>query len=87
MTTTLNKERAMMKLSVEFFTSEYRNNHGAEPRGRGSWAFSEKRSPDTLRDTVLWSPSMTFCKAKKWARGQVRNVQGAMGHVVLYVQP
>lgn len=30
----------MARATYEFLTSEYEMNHGAAPRGRGSWAFS-----------------------------------------------
>jgi len=72
-------------LTIEFDAIEYRINHGAEPRGRGSWAFSFKREPDVQRDEVLWSPSMTYGEAKKWARQQVK--ERCSGYVTLYAQP
>jgi hypothetical protein len=77
-----------VKTHVEFYTTEYQINHGAEPRGRGSWCFSEKRHPDVCAKTgVLWSPSMTFGEAKKWAREQIRAMNLSTSIVVLWVQP
>jgi hypothetical protein len=70
---------------VEFDSFPFEESHGQTPRGRGSWAFSFKRDPDLQRDEVLWSPSMTYGEAKKWARQQVK--ERCSGHVTLYAQP
>ena len=70
---------------VFFDTAPYRSSHWAEPRGHGQWAFAFKRNPDVGNDELLWSPSMTFGQAKKWARQQVK--ERCSGHAVLFVQP
>lgn len=58
---------------IRFDDTEYRFNHGAAPRGRGSWAFvfvvgySAKR--DYTNDEVWFSPgALTLGEAKKAAR-------------------
>lgn len=67
-----------MKTRIE--TREYENSHGHGPRGRGSWAF---QVGSDVTD-VLWSPSMTYTEAKKWAREQAKKY---CGPVILYVLP
>lgn len=55
---------------VRVSTREYRSNHSAEPRGRGSWAFFMGEAPDNYdaRDErIWWSPSCTFAEARKLA--------------------
>lgn len=55
-----------MSRRIEFNTSEYTMNHGAMPRGRGSWAF------EFPGDKTPWfTPgSTTFGEAKKLARAE-----------------
>lgn len=53
---------------TEFNTAPYVRSHGAEPRGRGSWAFATE--PDAEGDEVRFSPSLTYSEAKRWARGE-----------------
>jgi hypothetical protein len=48
-----------------FETREYRNNHGAEPRGRGSWAFALDREG---QNDMRWFHQMTYGEAKQAAR-------------------
>jgi hypothetical protein len=69
-----------------FEDREYVVNHGAKPRGFGTWAFSTKRNPDASSPDMLWSPSLTFGEAKRWAQSQIK-AKGATGLVVLFVQP
>lgn len=48
---------------IRFDTRQFVLSHGREPRGRGSWAFdSDRRGNDPV-----FSPSMTYQDAKKWA--------------------
>jgi hypothetical protein len=60
------------KITIEFSTSVYRFNHGAEPRGRGGWAFA--LNPNGMNDDAYWAKdaagfgSLTFGEAKKAAR-------------------
>lgn len=56
-------------MRVYFDTTPYRASHLREPRGRGSWAFEFEGYRD--RD-ILWSPSMTYTEAKKWAVEEVK---------------
>jgi hypothetical protein len=54
---------------MTFETLPYEMSHGRSPRGRGSWAFA----PFHLRNdsaAAVFSPSMTFTEAKRWARQQ-----------------
>jgi hypothetical protein len=53
-----------------FITDEYEFSHGRTPRGRGSWAFSIHRNPDVMGNDILWSPSMTYADAKRWAKAE-----------------
>ena len=58
---------------MEFITTDYRFDHGAEPRGRGSWAFSPRRHPAADDKTIFWSPAeATFAEAKKAARAHFK---------------
>lgn len=60
---------------------EYRNNHGASPRGRGSWAFCkvDPRRLDYL-DHVIWQAGL-FAEARKAAKAEAAE----KGIEVLYV--
>lgn len=65
-------------MQFDFSTSEYRCNHGAEPRGRGSWAFAFDFNEDS--GALFWTPgNTTFTEAKKLARaeGKKRGARGA----------
>lgn len=59
--------------SIEFDTFTYELSHGKSPRGRGSWAFCpfHLRNAEDYMTRTLWSPSMTFTEAKKWAKAQI----------------
>ena len=67
-----------MAKAVFFETREFRANHGAEPRGRGSWAFALDR--EGTRD-LRWFHGMWFAEAKKAARAAFP------AGSVLWVQP
>ncbi len=55
------------KNMVTVDTSEYRFSHGREPKGRGCWAFSEKRDPDfSNKEEVKWY-SGTYAQARRQA--------------------
>lgn len=58
---------------MTFETFPYEHSHGRSPRGRGSWAFCpfHLRNASDYIDHTIFSPSMTFTEAKKWAREQV----------------
>ena len=56
--------------AVEFSTREYEADHGAKPRGRGTWAFVDQTHAkrDDYLKFVFWSPAnLTFGAAKKAA--------------------
>lgn len=68
---------------IIFETAPYTRSHGAEPKGRGSWAFQIDSLPD-----LIWSPSMTYGDAKKWARTEARNIAPADAvQIIVRVQP
>ncbi len=67
--------------AVEFSTSEYEYNHGAKPRGRGSWAFAFdcNEKPEAL----FWTPgSTTYGEALKLARAEAKRRGASMVTVV-----
>jgi hypothetical protein len=77
---------AKLKLDIEFNTIEFVKSHGCAPRGRGSWAFSSERNGPI--ENVLFSPSMTYAEAKKWARAEIeQRVAGEVDYLTVYVQP
>lgn len=85
-----NRRRAS-RMRVIFEDCEYVNNHGAKPRGRGGWVFSEERRPMTV-DDMYWAPgALTLIEAKRLATEHYRMKAAKSGHVgdwtVVYVQP
>lgn len=68
----------------EFNTVEFEFSHGRKPKGRGSWAFSEKRNASA--ENMHFSPSMTYTEAKKWFTKKMQD-EGVEGHHVVFVQP
>lgn len=70
---------------------EYVWDHGTNPRGRGSWAFSENRDANGGDPDILWSPSMTYRDACTWAKAQARARElerdNPRDRVVLYTLP
>jgi hypothetical protein len=72
-----------MKPTIEFNCNEYRFNHGAMPRGRGSWAFVFRdhsgSAGDYTNDEIWWAAGvLTFGDAKKAARAEaLRRLPGA----------
>lgn len=75
-------------MAIEFDTAPYRNSHLSGPRGRGSWAFGLSRDADACdREQVLWSPSMTYSEAKKWAREEIKRRFGPAASGTLYILP
>lgn len=54
----------------------YRNAHGKEPRGFGSWAFQIGDSK-----TTFWCHQATYGDAKKAAKAEARRLN--FGHVVV----
>lgn len=62
---------------ISFETLPYEIEHGCSPRGRGSWAFCpfHKRNASDYLDFTLFSPSMTFTEAKRWAKTKVAELR------------
>ncbi len=59
----------MAKAAFSFSTCEYEYNHGAKPRGRGSWAFAFDGKEQ--HDALFWTPgSTTYGEAIKLARAE-----------------
>lgn len=73
--------KAISKNQVSVNTDEYRFDYGHEPKGRGAWAFSEKRDPDVLTE-VKWYTG-TYAAARKQAVAEA----AANGIPTIYVQP
>lgn len=73
----------MTKVHVEFDTREYEFSHGKSPRGRGTWAFFPTRQCDVM--DAMWSPSMTYAEAKRWAKDQAQTRWSGRDHVTLFV--
>ena len=59
----------MSSASVTFNTREFESNHGAKPRGQGSWVFVayEFSRANNYLDHVKWFHQMTFADAKRAA--------------------
>lgn len=68
-------------VSIEFNTTSYEMAHGHKPRGRGTWAFFPTREQRIVDG--IWSPSMTYSEAKRWARQ--RMVDAGKPVATLYV--
>lgn len=63
-------------------TTVYENSHGKTPRGRGMWAFSPVRNPESSSDrNEIYFTSGSYGEAKKAAQCRFA------GKVVIYVQP
>jgi hypothetical protein len=60
----------------------YRFNHGAKPRGRGTWAFGPKRNTDAMSPDMFWSSFVTYAEAKRHAVAHF----AAKGVYTVYVQ-
>lgn len=63
----------MSKIVVD--TQPYRSSHGAEPRGRGSWAFTfkpERADGFTTTEEIWFTPSVTYAEARKMAIAQAK---------------
>jgi hypothetical protein len=67
-----------MTAKIQFHTAQYRRSQMTEPRGRGSWAFA-------VAGQTLFSPSMTYGEAKKWARERVREIAAGTKAAIVYV--
>jgi hypothetical protein len=73
-------------MKIEFNTNEYESNHGAKPRGKGSWAFVDRKhaNADNYLDFVFWAPAgLTFTEAKKAAAVHFRAITGFTGVIVV----
>lgn len=70
--------KSIAKNQVTIDTTSYRWSQGREPKGRGTWAFSEERNSDD----VLW-----FTGTYAEARAQAIAYAASKGITELYVQP
>lgn len=70
-----------MKITVNVRTEEYRFNHGAEPRGQGSWAFQLEghEEPTWFQGTF----SQAKAQAVKQARAEARQAGATWVDVVV----
>ena len=59
---------------AHFDTREFEFSHGRKPRGEGVWAFMPMDHA-TEDDEFMFSPTMTFSEAKRWAKDQMPNVE------------
>lgn len=53
-------------MTIEFITTPFVASHGKQPKGKGSWAFSEERNPEI--GEVFFTKSMLYSEAKKSAK-------------------
>jgi len=60
-------------------TTPFRNAYGKGPRGKAQWAF-------TVDGEIIFSPTLTFTKAKKWLARTLRE-QGVRRDVVVRLEP
>jgi len=77
------KTHAIRLSDVEFSTCEYEMNHGAQPRGHGSWGFVAYKfsRSDSYLDHVKWFNGMTYSAAKRAAAAAFAS-EGVMDVVV-----
>lgn len=70
-------------MKIFFSTFEYEMNHGAKPRGKGSWAFIDAVHARKMNylDFVYWSPFGTYSEAKKMAAAHFKKVPGFSGEI------
>jgi len=58
---------------IEFHTDDYLFSHGREPKGYGSWAFSEVKNP--LDDNLIhWFNGCLYSEAKKQMAKKVKAI-------------
>lgn len=69
-------------MKTRFDTSQYRDSHGAEPRGRGSWAFTPVHDAWADDSRIIWCKG-TYIEAKREARELAR----IRRYLILYVLP
>jgi len=64
-----------MKTKAIFRDNDYFKSHGKTPKGWGSWAFDLSVEYGDgewgERPEPMFSPSMTYTDAKKWAKAEV----------------
>ena len=68
---------------ITFNESTYIFNHGAKPRGRGSYAFALSAAPKS--EDIIWTPVGTYAESKR-AAAAVLKARG-LKHETLYVLP
>jgi hypothetical protein len=71
--------------TVRFETGYYSRNHGAQPRGDGTWAFSEEhKAARASGDDIFWANG-TYGEAKKKAAAHFKALGISRGELNLYV--
>ncbi len=60
------------QIEIEFEAERYAWEHGRRPSGRGSWAFAENWNEPADSDKMIWTPSMMYTEAKRYARDEAR---------------
>lgn len=63
-----NKIVKLIKESTNFNTKKYFNTHLKEPKGRGSWVFSQEGKEDEVKNWVFSPPNLTLKEAKEWLK-------------------
>lgn len=76
-----NKHKREAKMGIEFTTSEYRFEHGKDPKGYGFWGFE-------FEGHEFWH-SGTLTEAKKECRKEVKRLapEGYEGYVFVNILP
>lgn len=74
-------DKAVRTTTIEVSTRQYESNHGAKPRGRGTWGFMfDPSTPFPLDAEVWWAGfgtpagcSLTYGEAVKLAKAEARS--------------
>ena len=77
----------MARSRITFWDRPFVQTHARSPRGRGSWAFvpSPYHGSGIELDHTVFSPSMTYTEARKWARQRFASIAAEVGDLVLVV--
>jgi hypothetical protein len=61
-------------MPVSISTEQYYFSTGKQPKGTGPWAFcpSEKFHSKNYLDFIIWTPSLTYSAAKKFALAEAK---------------
>ena len=69
--------------TVQVFTHVYFSSHGRKPSGTGCWAFAPRRTEDAASPDMLWSASLPYGEARRWALAEAKR----RGWKFLFVMP